>query len=443
MAGNARRAPPEHCDALSNERQSEPMDAHTLECLDFARVRELLADHASCALGRALAMRIEPVGRIELIRRWHAQVRELQRLAEDRGLPPFGGIRDVRETVERCAPPLQVTAEDLAAVRETLTGAAAVSRYLRDLPDDFSELRRLSERIGDFTTLAERIRGVIDERGQVRDDASPKLARVRSEIAQARRSIRESVERLLHRPDVRRLLQFPNYTYVNDRIVLPLRTECRGRLPGIIHSGSGSGATLFVEPSEAVELNNRIADLRSQETEEITRLLWALAHEVYVNAKPIVATLDALAVLDLDVAKVRFAQAFDARCPEMCEEAVLSVRAARHPLLVDLHRRRAREGETPEPVVPIDFRIGDDFDLLIITGPNTGGKTIALKTIGLLILMAQSGLPVPVDEGARFGVFKRVLIDIGDEQSMQQSLSTFSAHLTRQLDMLQKAGPRN
>lgn len=417
------------------------MDMHSFECLDFFRVRELVADYALTRLGRSLAATIKPVARESLIRRWFDQLEELRRAAQQRGLPPFGGLTDVRETVKRCAPPLQVTVEDVARIGDALAATHAIVRYLSELPEESPELRHLAERIGDFETITERIRAVIDERARVRDDASPKLARIRGEIRAATQQIRATVDRLLHDPDMRKLLQFPNYTFHNDRLVFPVRTEYRGRLPGIVHRSSDSGATIYVEPSQAVELNNQISNLRSEEAEEIGRLLWELAHEVYINSEAILKTLDALAVLDLLVAKLRFADDFEMRCPRLNAEPVLNVRHARHPLLIDLMRSRRAANETAEEVVPISYRLGDDFNLLIITGPNTGGKTVTLKTVGLLTLMVQAGLPVPVDEGSSFGVFKRVMIDIGDEQSMQQSLSTFSGHMKRHMEMLRKASP--
>jgi DNA mismatch repair protein MutS2 len=415
------------------------MDAHSLERLDFLRIRELLAGYALTQLGRGLAATIKPIARESLIRRWFDQLAGLERLAQERGLPPFGGVTDVRETIRRCAPPLQVTVEDVARVGDALAGTHAIGRYLADLPEGCAELQHLAERIGDFGTVADRIRAQIDERAHMRDDASPKLARIRDEIRRATQQIRAAVERILHDSETRKLLQFPNYTFHNDRLVFPVRAECRGRLPGIIHRSSDSGATIYVEPSQAVELNNQISNLRAEEAEEIARLLWELAHEIYINAEAIIKTLDALAVLDLLVAKLRLSEDFEMRCPELSEQQMLNVRQARHPLLVDLVRRKAAAGEPVQEVVPISYRLGEDFDLLIITGPNTGGKTVTLKTVGLLSLMVQAGLPVPVAEGSRFGVFKRVLIDMGDEQSMQQSLSTFSGHLKRQMDMLRRA----
>jgi DNA mismatch repair protein MutS2 len=418
------------------------MDAHSLERLDFQRIRELLASYALTGLGRSLAETIRPVTRVALVQRWLHQVQELQRLIEERGAPPYGGITDVREILLRCGPPLRVTVEEMARVGATLDGTHAVAEYLQNLPPDMPELQHLAGRIGDFRSIAQRIRAVIDERSQVRDDASPKLHAIRREIEDASRQVHQTVEQLLRDAEVRRMLQYPNHTFHGDRLVLPLRSEYRGRLAGIVHRVSDSGATLYVEPAAVVELNNLISNLRSAEQEEIGRLLWELSQEVHLNGREIHRTLDTLAVLDLIVAKVRFARDFELCCPEIGADGTLSVRMARHPLLVDWARRRRAAGEPAQEVVPIDYRIGQDFHLLIITGPNTGGKTVTLKTIGLLCLMAQAGVPVPVAPGSQMGVFSNVLIDVGDEQNMQQSLSTFSAHLTRILEMLRHAGPR-
>ncbi len=418
----------------------KPMDAHAIDCLDFAGVRVVLARYASCALGRGRIERMRPTPRATLVTRWLDQVRELTGLVEERGLPPFGGITDVRPLIEKCAPPLRVTAEQVSQIGATLAATHDLTRYLSAVrPAAQPELHVIAQRVGDFLTIADRIAQVIDPRGEVRDDASPKLMRIRREIEQVQGSILDAVDRLLRDASVRRVLQYANHTVFNDRIVLPVRTECRGRVPGIIHRTSDSGATIFVEPSVAVEMNNTVSQLRIAEQEEINRLLWDLTHEIYLNADEIRKTLDAIALLDFITAKVRFAKEFGARCPTITDDGRLNVRDARHPLLLDLFRQREKEGHPPSKVVPIDYRLGDDFRMLILTGPNTGGKTVTLKTIGLVALMVQAGLPVPVAEGSTMCLFRDVLIDIGDEQSMQQNLSTFSAHLRQLLAMLRRA----
>ncbi len=418
------------------------MDLHTLECLDFGRVRELLTGYAMCGLGKALASEIRPASKVQIVRRWLEQVREVEQLVAQRGLPPFAGISDVRELVRRSAPPLRLNAEEIGRIRGTLRATHDVVEYLAGLGAELVELATLAARIGDFRTLAERISRVIDERGAVRDDASEKLSRLRAGIEEAGASIRHTVQRLLRDPDVLRVLQYGNCTFHGDRIVLPVKAEFRGRIAGIIHRSSDSGATVYVEPAAAVELNNEISRLRADEEEEINRLLWELAHEIHLNEEAIRKTLDALAVLDLVVAKVRFAREFGMVCPEVNDEGRIQLRQARHPLLIDLMRQNGGPEAAQDRVVPIDVRLGDDFDMLIITGPNTGGKTVTLKTVGLLCVMVHAGLPIPAQAGAEVALLQNVMIDVGDEQNMQQSLSTFSAHVRRLMEMLQRANAR-
>jgi DNA mismatch repair protein MutS2 len=223
-------------------------------------------------------------------------------------------------------------------------------------------------------------------------------------------------------------------------MVLPLKAEYRGRIDGIIHRSSDSGATLFVEPSGSVELNNTIVRLRDEESKEITRILRALTQRVFANAETILGTLDAIAILDLIAAKCKYAKKRACVCPMIDDDGVLDLHEARHPLLLEFFEKEAGEGEAPREVVPIDVRLGDDFDVLVITGPNTGGKTVVIKTVGLLALMTQCGIPIPAGPGSRMPVYKRIFIDIGDEQSLQQSLSTFSSHLSNQLSILERCG---
>ncbi|MBL8879627.1 MAG: hypothetical protein JNG88_10955, partial [Phycisphaerales bacterium] len=341
------------------------MDSHSLDCLDFTGVRELLAGYALTSLGKTLALTIRPSRKPELVRRWLAQVTELDAYSLHHGLPPFAGLSDIRETIHKCAPPLRVTVEDVARIGETLTAITEIRGYVAAVTPESPELRHLAERIGDFRTIAARIRTIIDERGHVRDDASPKLLRIRREIEQAGVQVRGSVERILHDPAIRRMLQYPNYTFHADRLVLPLRSEYRGRLAGIIHRSSDSGATLYVEPAAAVAANNQIANLRSEEQEEIHHLLWELTHEIYLNEKEIVRTLEALAILDLTVAKVRFARDFDLTCPKVLDAGPLIVHDARHPLLLALFRREERETGSPRRVVPISYRLGQDMDMIV------------------------------------------------------------------------------
>lgn len=419
------------------------MEDVTFRKLEFDVIRESLAGHCACNLGKNLARSVRPSARSTQVRNWFDQVREMQAAAEAYGLPPMGGIHDVRDEVRAAAFPTPLEPEALANIAETLHATAILRQWFDQAGADHPHLQRLGDRIADLSGLATRIYEVVDARGQVRDYASHKLANIRKSISQAREKIKGVTDRLLRRSGVSKMLQYAGATFHGDRFVLPLKSEYRGRIPGIIHRSSDTGCTLFVEPTESVELNNAVVRLKDEETKEINRLLRELCTAVSGQAPDIQATLGAIAVIDLIAAKCRYAKSRACVCPEISDQTLMDVHDARHPVLVELFADQASEGDEVREVVPIDVRLGDDFDVLIITGPNTGGKTVAIKTIGLLALMTQCGIPIPVAEGSRLGMFKSVHIDIGDEQSLQQSLSTFSSHLATQLEILRHCGSRS
>ncbi|MHC4610513.1 MAG: endonuclease MutS2 [Planctomycetota bacterium] len=416
------------------------MDDHTLAKLEFDHIREALARHCGCSLGKELAGRLKPSTNLRQIRLWMDQVREMSAAATgDAGLPPLGGVHDIRPHLAAAATPAGLEPEALAEVGETLTATGPLRAWVDSLGSDAPHLGRIGERVADFSVPGATIGDAIDPRGCVRDHASAKLASIRGTIDKAREQIQVVVSRLLKHPRIQRLLQYHNTTFHNDRIVLPLKAEHRGRVPGIIHRSSDSGATLFVEPAPAVELNNSIVRLRDQERKEITRILQILSQLVRDNAPQIRLTLDAIAVLDLIAGKIRYGQKRECLCPAIRDDGILYLYQARHPVLLDLFEADGQD--PPRRVVPLDVRVGDDFDLLVVTGPNTGGKTVTLKTVGLLVLMAQSGIPIPVKPGSEVPVFRKVFIDVGDEQSLQQSLSTFSGHMSNILSILRQSGP--
>jgi len=399
----------------------------------------MLAACARCELGRHLARRIQPVRSPATVKRWLDQFRQMQEAVGALGPPPFGGVRDIRQLVRQAVPPAKLEPDQLADIRQTLAATHRLRAWFDGLPSSCQELHALGQRVSDLDPIARQIDLAIDARGKVRDEATDRLRRIRATIRAAREQIDVVIERLLRSSHVLRMLQYPAATFHNDRTVLPLKVEYRGRLPGIVHRSSDSGATLFVEPSEAVELNNTIVRLRQDEHEEIGRILWHLTQLIHLNAEEILRTMTALAVLDLIGAKVALAEQYAMTCPRINDEGIIRLRGARHPLLLKMQREDRDAGREPRQVVPIDVRLGEDFDMLVVTGPNTGGKTIALKTVGLLVLMAQAGLPIPAEEGSTLPVFDEVLIDVGDEQSLQQSLSTFSSHLSQILRMLARA----
>jgi DNA mismatch repair protein MutS2 len=440
------------------------MDTHTLELLEFHKVRELLASYAACSLGKELAAQLEPATDAERIRTEIAFVTEMS-LALGKGLaPPFGGLHDVRLVVRRAAIGAQLTAEQLLEVADTLNCTGNIYRYRMRLGDDCGRLADLLATVEDLAPVAKTISGCIDGRGNVLDMASRELALVRQRLADVDERVQNVIRRLLRDPKLREVLRYPNATVSGDHYVLPVAVNHRHKVPGVVHRTSATGETVFIEPAGVASLSAERAVLKGEEDREVRRVLRKLSAEVARIAKPLNHAVDVLARLDLITAKARFGREFDMYAPEINEAGQLWLRQARHPLLVHLFRHghsldRERGGErTTEPtpsvpvpdsdsrpreVVPIDIRLGFGFNLLIITGPNTGGKTVCLKTAGLLCLMAQSGMHIPAGEGSNVPVFRQILADIGDEQSLEQSLSTFSSHVSRIAGILRTIDDRS
>ncbi len=418
------------------------MDSFTLRRIEFDAVRRILSEFCSCSLGKALAVRIGASRSPETVRLWLDQVTQMVRAIRDVRLPPLGGVTDITSALERATPGGPAGGEDYARIASTLEGAANVRSYLYALPEELNHLRAQADEISDFSGEIKAIRSIVGPDGEVLDGASQRLTSIRNEIANTTQHVHDVIYGYLHQPDVAKLLQNVAVTLHGDRYVLPVKATNRGRLPGVVHRESNTGATVFVEPNASVELNNRLSDLREDERAEVRRLLNQLALRVHARSAQISAALHALGQIDLLSAKAQYAYQFDMTCPKVTERGELSFSQARHPLLIDQAWRQEKEGVPPErrhAVVPIDVRLGSDFDLLVITGSNTGGKTVALKTVALLVMMAQSGMHIPVRRDATIPIFRDVFIDIGDEQSLQQSLSTFGAHIKRIRYILRKA----
>ena len=422
------------------------MDTFTLKRVEFNAVRRILSRFCACSLGKALATKLNPSRNPDVIRRWLAQVTQMVRAVRDIGLPPFGGVTDIRKQLTRAHPSGGAAGEDFAAIASSLEGAHALKDYLNGLPEDLDELHRLAENIGRFDGEVKAIRNVVESDGTIRDDASERLSRIRLEIQGTGRKIHDVIYGYLQNADVAKLLQASSVTLHGDRYVLPVKAENRGRLPGVVHRASNTGATVFVEPNACVELNNHLVDLYNDERREVERLLNMLSIRIQARATEMAASLRAVGQVDLISAKAQYAYQGNFTCPEVSERGDVHFHQARHPLLLDTEMRQAKGGLAPEKrhkVVPIDIRLGSDFDLLVITGSNTGGKTVALKTAALMTLMTQSGMHVPAARGARTSIFHDVFLDIGDEQSLQQSLSTFGAHTKRIRHILRKADKRS
>jgi DNA mismatch repair protein MutS2 len=409
------------------------MDAHTLELLEFDKVRELVAGYAACALGKELARQVEPATDVERIRRELTLVSEMSEALGQGQAPPFVGLHDVRLTVRRAAIGAMLTAEPLLEIAETLTATGNIYRYRMRLDATWRGLIDLLAPVEDLGLVAKSITGCIDGRGQVLDSASPDLARIRQQLHELDERVQEQIKRLLRDPDVRKALRFPNATVSGDHYVLPVAVNYRHVIPGTVHRTSATGETLYIEPAGVSHLSVERTVFKGEEDREVRRILRRLSGEVARVARPLSAALDVLGRLDLITAKAKMSRDFRMSAPAVNTEGRLWFREARHPLLEQLFRTKPGAGESDEPrhVVPIDVRLGLGFNLLVITGPNTGGKTVTLKTTGLLCLMAQAGIHIPAAEGSTVPVFREILADIGDEQSLEQSLSTFSSHVSR------------
>jgi len=417
------------------------MDPHSLDILEYEKVKAMLAGCAASSLGRAAVAALEPMTDIERVRRGIEETTELRRLIELKGRLPVAGMTDVRPAVGGTEEGERVVEPDvLARVRGALLAALAFKRLFEDCAELCPRLAEMGGRLGDFEPLCDRIEAIVEPDGSVRDDASPKLQGIRRGLEAAAQRLRAKAYALARSAALRPLLQTEQVSVRRDRYVLAVKAERKHEIAGIIHDRSQTGATVYIEPRELVLLANELDDLRFEERREITRLLWDLTLAVREQRQPILETLDALADVDCTYAKARLSIDLGMSPPEINDLGHLDVRRARHPILVAVLERgeRGPKGE----VVPIDYRLGEDFDLLVITGPNTGGKTVSLKTIGLLSLMAQTGMHVPCDPGARFPLYTNVLADIGDEQSIEQNLSTFSGHMANIVRVLRKAHER-
>lgn len=439
------------------------MDARTLRVLEFDRIRERLAQHTSFSLGRERALALTPTDDIREARDWQAELREARRLLEEKSDVHLGGVHDLRPLAEQALRGSTLLPNDLLSIRSTLTRARTLQRLLARLAEQFPHVADVAGRLVVPANLIEEIARCIDERGEVMDSASDTLARIRRELREAHARLMERLQRIVSTAANLPLLQEAIITQRQGRYVIPLRAEFKGRIPGLVHDQSGSGATLFIEPLAIVDLNNQWREAQLAEQEEIQRILAALTGLVAAGATAIVHTVEALGDLDLIFAKARYAGELRATEPELVEFTLLKPGGSRS-------TKGKKQAEPPPPdaspvgyehpgstlaffkarhplldpltVVPVDIYLEDDYFIVVITGPNTGGKTVSLKTTGLLTLMAQAGMAIPAAEGSRVSVFESVFADIGDEQSIEQSLSTFSSHMTHIVDILGRADAR-
>lgn len=422
------------------------MNQESLELLEYERLRALVGRYVASAAGRKLLAQMAPRAERARVEEELAEAAEAMAYLNDASRPPtrggdvpvrlkFEGLPDVSEAGAKLRIEGTVLEGlEISALATVLERATEARQALSGRGAQFPKLARRAGEIGDFRAALREISGKILPDGSLSDDASVALRRIRREMERQRHDITESLERFLkaHREDG--LLQEEFVTIRNDRFVVPIIPGAKRKLPGVVHAASGSGQTLFLEPMETIDLNNDLVRLQEEEIRETYRILRDMTDRLREHAGEIRAAARALAELDLVFAKARYGEEFRCVIPRFSAEASprLMLKEARHPLLEDVLRRQQKR------VVPVSFELDESKRTLLISGPNTGGKTVAMKTVGLLALMAQSGLPVPAEE-AEFPLFDDVLADIGDNQSIEQSLSSFGAHVARIKEMVEAA----
>ena len=398
--------------------------------LELPAVLEMLAAQAESELGKAAARGLQPSANAEEVRRRLAETSDAARLMTLRGSPSFSGARDIRPALERARLGGALNTRELLDIAGLARCARLCKAYLAEEKNEKTSIDSLFHALRANKYLEERIYTAIPAEDEIADSASSDLADIRRKMRAASARAREALNKILSSPSYAKALQEPIITMRSDRYVLPVRADHKSAVPGLVHDISSSGMTLFIEPMAAVKANNELRELAAKEKLEIERILAELSAECAEHADDFSEDCVLLVRLDLIFAKARLAYKMDASAAEISARNI-NLRRARHPLL------------DPAKAVPIDLNLGEDFDTLVITGPNTGGKTVALKTIGLLSDMNQCGLHIPASDGSMLPVFSHILADIGDEQSIEQNLSTFSAHMKNIVEILDTCEDRS
>ena len=402
------------------------MDRH-FKALELDKILKILSEKTSCEEAKEAALSLEPEFRLERAVKNLKMTDDAYVLTGKFGAPSFGSIKNVANELRRGDAGGMLTARELLRIAETLRIIRSVKAWHSRCENTTTSLDMLFQGLVPNKFLEERITSAITNDEEFSDSASPALADIRRKIRTASSKAREVLDKIIKSSTYQKYLRDNIVTQRDGRYVVPVKAECRGSVPGLVHDTSSSGQTVFIEPMGVVQANNDIKVLVAKEEAEIERILYELSALAGSYADVIIGSYKCLWELDLIFAKADLAYSMKAVMPALNDKGVIDLKQARHPLI------------NPKDVVPIDVTLGKDFDTLVITGPNTGGKTVTLKTIGLLTLMAMCGLMVPAGDNSELSVFRRVLVDIGDEQSIEQSLSTFSAHITNIIGIMKKA----
>ena len=408
------------------------MNQKALSSLEYPKIIERLTEKASSPMGKELCRKLQPSTDINKIRLMQTQTKDALTRLFQKGSVSFGSVKDIRGSLKRLEIGSSLGIMEILSVCALLENTSRVKAYSRgdrsDLPSD--SLDSMFEQLAPLTPLSSEIRRCILSEDEISDDASPALRQVRRNMKVTNDRIHTQLSGLVN-GNARTYLQDSVITMRNGRYCIPVKAEYKGQVPGMIHDQSSTGSTLFIEPMAVVKLNNDMRELELQEQKEIEIILAGLSEQIAEEREAIALNLELMVQLDFIFARAGLAMDMNGSEPVFNEEGRVLLKKARHPLI------------PKKKVVPIDIRLGDDFDLLIITGPNTGGKTVSLKTVGLLTLMGQAGLHIPALDRSELALFHEIYADIGDEQSIEQSLSTFSSHMTNIVSFLEKADSRS
>ncbi|MEH7106576.1 endonuclease MutS2 [Bacillus sp. JJ1764] len=403
------------------------MQERVFKVLEFTKVREQLLEHASSTLGKDKIKHLVPSIDFEEVVKLQDETDEAATVLRVKGHIPLAGIYDIRAHIKRSVIGGVLSPHELVQIASIIHASRQMKRFIEEFSEDRTEIPILAEEVAKIiplTDLEHAIKQAIDESGEVLDGASETLRTLRHQLRANEARVREKLESMIRSSSAQKMLSDAIITIRNDRFVIPVKQEYRGHYGGIIHDQSSSGQTLFIEPQVIVQLNNQLQDIRVKEQLEIERILTELSARSAEHDSELTVIVNVMANLDFIFAKARYGKKIKAAKPTMNHEGRISLFKARHPLI------------SIDEVVPNDILLGKDYTTIVITGPNTGGKTVTLKTLGLCSLMAQAGLQVPAQDGSELAVFDAIYADIGDEQSIEQSLSTFSSHMVNIVDIL-------
>lgn len=401
------------------------MEKDSFKVLEYGRILRKLQEKAGTTLGKELALGLQPVNDVDEVRDRLRQTAEAV-LVSAVASPPLGGIKDIRELLKKVGLGAALEPAELLDVLTTMYAMRGIKKFFKELELEAPTLKSWAHNLEILGQLERNLENVVDEHGSLRDDASVELRRIRREIKGSQAKIKDHLAGILHNAEYQKYFQEAIVTMRGNRYVVPIKQEYRQHFPGIVHDQSATGSTLFVEPMAVVNLNNDIKQLLAAEHHEVERILREMAQQIRKHDGQLMDNCEIMAEIDFAFAKADLASELQAVEPIINEEGATNLLSARHPLL------------KADQVVPIDIAIGARYSMLLVTGPNTGGKTVSMKTLGLLVLMAQSGLFLPVESGSEIAIYNNIYADIGDEQSIEQSLSTFSAHMTHLVQILDK-----